>query len=746
MTRASLFAAAILAFLPTPATPAPPPVREVSVSARLISNAAAIAPGTPFLVGIELTMGPGWHTYWKNGGDAGYATSVEWTLPEGFTVSELRWPVPHRYEDEGEIVSFGYEKKALLLAEVTPPEELSSESGEIVLRADTDWLQCRDLCTPGSALLVLRLPVEETARPATGRIADAFREGIARVPLSEASLPGLTVRPFQSVDAVVPGDSVRVAAVLSGLVSVASDEVEFFPGPSDELWFRDALIRWDGENLGVVIPVEVDLSAESGSTLILTGTLRIPTDAEPLLLDIALPVRIAASAHTPSPTPAAVFSGGGNLLGETRAASGQSLLRILLLAFLGGIILNVMPCVLPVVSLKILSFVSHAGEDPRKVFRLGLMFAAGILVSFFVFAMAVVAMQAAGEQVGWGFQFQNPVFVAVMTAVIFLFALSLFGVFEIVLPVSFGGGRERGAYADAFFNGVLATILATPCTAPMLGTALAFAFSQPPGVILLVFLVIGAGLAFPYVLLSSHPAWLRFLPRPGTWMETFKQFMGFILLATMVWLLSVYGALTGPSGMTWFLAFLVLLGFIAWLHGRFLGLASSTQRRLIVWGVSAMLLAWGYSGLLSGTMEPEDGAHTGGVEVTKGGIAWEPFSHEALDRAMADGRTVLIDFTADWCLTCKVNEKTVLADADVEAKLHEYNIVTLKGDWTRKDPVISEVLRRHNRSGVPFYAVYPAGRPEDVIVLPEVITRKIVLDSLEKAGPSRSGRSAEDAS
>jgi thiol:disulfide interchange protein DsbD len=335
-----------------------------------------------------------------------------------------------------------------------------------------------------------------------------------------------------------------------------------------------------------------------------------------------------------------------------------------------------------------------------------------------------------------------------MLAVVFVFALSLLGVFEVILPIPveslffmkvLGGAssEHRSAYADSFFNGVLATALATPCTAPMLGPALGFAFAAPPATILAVFLTIGLGLALPYVLLSSHPGWLKFLPKPGAWMDTFKQVMGFVLLATTVWLLRVYGTQVGAKNLVWMLAFLLLLGFLAWFQGRFLDLAASTRKRVLIWGISLVVTVAGYQGFLAGNMEASGGAGNHEAEVSAGGIVWEPFTPAGLESAVAAGSTVFVDFTAEWCWTCKVNERTVLADSDVEERLKELGVVTLKGDWTSKDPTITEVLSRHGRRGVPFYAVYPAGRIDDVIVLPELITTQIVLESLDRAGPSR---------
>jgi thiol:disulfide interchange protein DsbD len=428
---------------------------------------------------------------------------------------------------------------------------------------------------------------------------------------------------------------------------------------------------------------------------------------------------------------------------EPKEAS-PGLLRFLLFAFLGGILLNAMPCVLPVVSLKILSLVSHANEERGKLARLGLSLAAGVMVSFLALAGVVIAMQSAGEHVGWGFQFQSPGFVAGLAVVVFVFSLSLLGVYEIHLPVGGIGGAQRKAHADAFMNGVLTTVLATPCTAPMLGPAVGFAFTQSAGVIVAIFLAVGLGLMLPYLLLTLHPGWLRFVPKPGEWMVTFKQVMGLILLATLLWLVAVFGAQTGVTGVVRLLAFLFAIGVLAWAHGRFVTLSSTRAANATFWTIAAVVVVLCYHRVLREAIAAPPGI--GGLDrpppqlQASDGVTWDPFTRATLDSEVASGNTVFLDFTAEWCWTCKVNERTVLADKEVESLFLEYDVVTLKGDWTRRDPEITALLKEHGRAGVPFYAVYPAGNRDGVIVLPELINKKLVLDSLRKAGPSRAGR------
>ncbi len=760
--KSSLFPALLLLLLTAPALAGPgggePDLlggseHEEAVSARLLSDHAVLAPGTSFTLGVEISMDPGWHTYWENGGDAGLPTSVEWTLPEGFTASDIRWPTPHRYEEAGDVVTFGYGTRTMLLVDLTAPEELSGDRAEIGARVD--WLQCKDICIPGGAEVSVRLPVAAEAQPADDAVLARFEESRGQLPTAAGSLPNVALHPFQSLDAVPAGETAEVAVVLVGLDRATVDGAEYYPRPSDQLWLRDARFRQDGNALAVIMQAEVDAAVEPGSVVMLPAVVRLPRtgEAEDLLLTFEVPVTVADAGAAVVPTNAPVFAAAGPLLPKddaAAAANGPGLLRYFVLAFLGGIILNVMPCVLPVISLKILGFVSQADEHPGKIARLGLTFAGGVIVSFLVLAGAVIALQAAGEHIGWGFQFQNPGFVAALAIVVFVFSLSLLGVFEIGGLASLAGmgaaAAQRKEYADAFFHGILTTVLATPCTAPMLGAAVAFALSQPPFIIIAIFTTVAIGLALPYVLLSLNPGWLKYVPRPGVWMDTFKQAMGFLMLATLVWLLFVFGAQTGADGLTWLLGFLLLLGFFSWLHGRFLDLTSTTRRVVTIWILTLVGVGIGYRQMLHDHIFAEVPVGKGdamalseSVEVTEGGVRWEPFSVETLETAVSGGRTVFIDFTADWCWTCKVNEKTVLADSDVEEAFLRNEVLTLKGDWTRKDPEITEILQRHERAGVPFYAVYPAGNLSDVIVLPEIINKKLVLESLEAAGPSRSG-------
>lgn len=431
-----------------------------------------------------------------------------------------------------------------------------------------------------------------------------------------------------------------------------------------------------------------------------------------------------------------------------------SLLAYLGLAFIGGFILNFMPCVLPVISIKVLSFMQQAGDDPKRVFKLGMTFTAGIISSFLVLGGAVIAVQQAGQKVGWGFQFQYPVFLLAMAAIVLLFALSLFGLFYV--QVSAGQDKidalaSKEGFTGTFFKGVLATTLSTPCSAPFLGTALGFAFSQPPHVVLLIFATIAVGMSFPYVLLTAKPEWMKYLPKPGVWMEKFKESMGFLLLATVVWLVWVLGQQVGINAAMAAVGFLVALSFAVWLIGRFTDLTSTNRRKAIIYSFAVIVIGASYFAMLKPypellSMQPAQ-AVAGPASTQKSpyqvavntadALEWTPFSIEALNADLKKGKTVFLDFTADWCLTCKVNETTVIATRPVIDKLHELKVVTMRADWTRQDPQISQLLQKFGRSGVPLYVIFPAGRPKEPIVLPEVITADLVIQKLQEAGPSK---------
>ena len=404
---------------------------------------------------------------------------------------------------------------------------------------------------------------------------------------------------------------------------------------------------------------------------------------------------------------------------------------MLLFAFLGGIILNVMPCVLPVLSIKVMSVIKQSDMTHAEIRHHGIAYTVGILASFLAMATFVAILKSSGEAVGWGFQFQSPVFVGVLAAIVFVFGLSMLDVFLINVPTSKAvheaGGKE--GLRGSFFNGIFATVLATPCTAPFLGTAVGFAFTQPIWITFFIFIAIAFGLAFPFLLLAFVPAWTRFMPKPGAWMETFKSVMAFLLMATVVWLLDVIGKQVGTAGMTQMIAYLGLLAFASWLYGRFGNITRRTRTRVLASLVAATIALGGGVTLLR--FDPP--AMASEMAVKKGGIQWERWSEKTAAALLDDGKTVFIDFTAAWCWTCKVNEKAVIETKEVKDTIARHGIVPLKGDFTNRDPEISAFLNRHGKAGVPVYAIIGPKTGGKAVILPEVLTREILIGALDKA-------------
>ncbi len=664
------------------------------VKAQLLADTSAIVPGKAFEVGLLIDMAEGWHTYWENPGDAGLPTRIEWTLPEGFVAGPIQWPAPKRIIEPGDIHAFGYKGQILLLTSITPPATISES--EVRLAATASWLVCEEICIPGSAEVELTLSVNADAIPANSEL---FEKYLQLLPLASAPPYSLTWQ--EAADSV--------SLTVGGVPSTATLELFVTSGggihPKVSRSGEEAVFTLDSKP-----PVRALLVSEEDGNIrswVIESAPQAPQSA--------------ADASVPTAT----------------KPEQPGLLLALLYGFIGGLILNLMPCVLPVISLKIFGFIRQAGDAPAKIFRHGLAFTAGIFAWFLGLGLVVLAIKAAGGQATWAFQFQNPWFNLVISVVVFVFALNLFGVFEVVLPgraaqaIDDTGGGE--GYLPSFFQGVFATLLATPCTAPFLGTALGFAFSQPPAIILVMFASVAAGMAAPYLILSAQPAWLKVLPKPGAWMERLKQFMGFPLLATLIWLLFILGNQKGLEAVIWIAAFLLCLALALWLYGSFCGPVSKPRTRYI-----SLILALLIAGL--GTWHfgiKKFGASARSADSAqvqdKDGIPWVPFTQKALDELLADNKAVFLDFTADWCISCKFNERTAIDRPAVRAALTEAEITPMKADWTNSNPEITAALAEFGRVGVPFYILYPAGRANEPIILPEILTEQIVLDAIAKA-------------
>jgi thiol:disulfide interchange protein len=666
------------------------------VRAELLADTNAIVPSKPFTVGLLLRMAPGWHTYWKFSGDAGLPTELKWKLPPGWKVGDIQWPIPLKTIDPGDIETYGYENEVLLMQEITPPAKIDGLSAKPSTEAN--WLVCEKICIPGGATLQLNLPVASTSQPANTDVFARYRR------LLPQTLPGPNVA---RADWNRVGSDLRLK--ITGETLAKYPAVDFFPLPVQETILRHPAVQSRNNNEIV---------------------LRIPLESAPK--DLSSIAGLVVFAQRPNGDDRAAWQiTSAPALSASRPVPARGIFTFLLFGFLGGIILNLMPCVLPVISLKIFGFVQQAGQSRQKIFRSGIAFTIGIFAWFIALAVLLIALKGAGHDVTWGgFQFTNPYFVLALSVIVLVFALNLFGVFEVSLPQSVTRSllstSERKDLLGSFFQGVFATVLATPCTAPFLGTALGFAFTQSAAIILAMFIAIAAGMSAPYLLLSAQPAWLRFLPRPGPWMLHVKQFMGFLLLATLLFLLYVLGAQRGLEGAIWASCFLLVISVACWMKGAFVVPTASAVKRIVV--LVLMLL------LVSGS-----GVYFIGDKFQSAKIAsadsqlrgdWQPFTPERLQTELEQGRTVFVDFTAAWCLTCKFNEASVLEAQDVREAFQRHGIVKLKADWTNGDPVITKLLQQFGRPGVPLYVLYPA-KNEEPIVFPEVLTKGMILDKLE---------------
>jgi len=666
------------------------------VKAALLADTSAIAPGKPFTAGLLLRMAPGWHTYWKFSGDAGLPTEIKWNLPPGWKVGEIEWPIPLKTNDPGDIQTYGYQDEILLMQEITPPAKI--DISPVKLSAEANWLVCEKICIPGGANLDLELPTSAIADPKNTDLFARYRRLLPqKFPDSKTANASWSRA----------GSDLHLKLISENLANYPT--VDFYPLPQGNTVVGHPSVESRKANeITFRIPIESpdkNLSAMPG----LVVFSKFPNGNDRAAWQLGAPAIPAAQATQP---PRGIFT-------------------FLFFGFIGGLILNLMPCVLPVISLKIFGFVQQAGQSRQKIFRSGLAFTAGIFAWFIALALLLIALKAGGRDVTWGgFQFTNAYFVLGLSVIVLVFALNLFGVFEISLPQSMTRGllasSERNDNFGSFFQGVFATVLATPCTAPFLGTALGFAFTQSPIVILSMFVAIAAGMSAPYFLLSAQPAWLRFLPPPGPWMVHVKQFMGFLLLATLLFLLYVLGAQRGLDGAIWASCFLLIVAIVCWMKGAFIVPTASAGKRTFALLLMLLLL------LTSGVYFIGDKFQSAKIDLAASNAPgdWQPFTPERLQTERDQGHAVFVDFTAAWCLTCKFNEKSVLESAAVREAFQHHGVVKLKADWTNGDPVITKLLQQFGRPGVPLYVLYP-GKSEEPIVFPELLTQRILLDKLE---------------
>ncbi|MEK7882008.1 protein-disulfide reductase DsbD family protein [Methyloversatilis sp. NSM2] len=670
---------------------------EAQVSPRatvaLLSATDVAAPGQTLDLGLHFRFQPGWHIYWMNPGDAGQAPRIEVFAPAGSTLGEVSWPAPERHVD-GPITTFVHQGEVLLPFTVTLPPALA---GAAALSVKANWLVCKDICIPEEGVFRLELPV---GPPQTGSDAALFDAARAAMPTRSEwratvdaqgvlTLEGTGAGSLQSAD-FFPADWGRVVHGAAQTLNTAGDaaRIALTPGPDfDPAKALEGVLRVRGAD-GVERALWVATPGES--------PVRTPV------------LSLAAADALPPSGPASPVA----------APADEGLLWPLLFAFAGGLLLNLMPCVFPVLAIKALSFARMGGDRAAAVRLQSLAYCAGVVASFLLLAALLLAVRAAGSQAGWGFQFQSPVFVAAMATLLFGIGLNLSGVFDIGARLTSAGESlaSRGGLAGSFFTGVLAVVVATPCTAPFMGGAIAAALGAPAPVTVGIFVALGLGMALPYLLFAFFPAMAAHMPRPGAWMERLKQALAFPMYGAAAWLVWVLSQQSGADGVLHALAALLLVALAAWLFG----VAQRGAGRAWGWRSAAALAL--LAGLLALGRTPEPAA-AAVAQAAEGA-----YSVQRLADLRAAGRPVFVNMTAAWCVTCLMNEKVALSTDAVQRAFADRGVVYLKGDWTRADPDITRFLQSHGRDGVPLYVYYAPGR--EGIVLPQILTPQIVLDHI----------------
>jgi thiol:disulfide interchange protein/DsbC/DsbD-like thiol-disulfide interchange protein len=690
----------------------------------LLLDRDAVRPGETLHVGLLLEIDRHWHVYWRNPGQSGAAPQLHWKL-DGADVGPVAWPFPEVFrQNDGFITTYGYSDRVLL---ASPAVFRAGTEGAVEVRLDADVLVCEIQCIPGEFHLSRPVRVAADAPDSPTSDFETFERFAARVP-KPAGDAAVGLEALYSQSAIRPRDAFRAALAVRELAPATHAlEDAFVPDRVDGI----EVLATGGQRPpflagGFLVTLKGSAPADaSHGDSRLRGVLGVTRGGAPEFVEVDLPLpRAAAGAavttlDTPwlEPAPAASDSSGG----------GVSLARAIALALLGGLVLNAMPCVLPVLAIKVFGLAELAQHGRAEILRHGFAYTVGVLASMAALAAVVVGLRAAGTSVGWGFQFQEPLFIAAIAAVLVVFALSLFGVFEFRLDASglASAGAEATGARRSFFEGLLAVVLATPCTAPFVGTAVGFAFASSTATIFAIFLAIGLGLAAPFLAVCAVPAWARLVPRSGPWMLQVRAALGFALLGTVVWLVSILGRSAGADAQVALLAYLCALAAGMWIFGALQRLERVSPARIA--GIA--LLALGLLGLRALPVSESPPAPPELASTSEG----HRFSAADVEAARARGAPVFVYFTADWCLTCKVNEHAVLENARVRSELERRGFEIFKGDWTRRDEAIRQELARFGKAGVPLYLVYgPSGRP---IVLPELLTVDLFIDALERAAP-----------
>lgn len=674
------------------------------IQVSLLSEQEAIQPGVPFWVALKISVAEGWHTYWRNPGDTGIACSIEWFLPEGFKVGECQWPAPERFT-EGPLTYFGYKGEFALLAQVTPPKHFKPAPSETVqIGATLRWVACnQENCLPGDSEPSLTLSLSKKEGSVEKQQHAFFEAARARLPQGDWQISAKRTEP-----GVIHLNIASPKTAPSSLVGA-----DFFPEHSKGVDYH-----------------YLPLLASTANGNYQMRILESPGHAAPLEA-----LRGVAILHTSDDSQSQVVVDVPILhaLAKPNYEHTEGLLLTLFLAFLGGVLLNLMPCVLPVISIKVLHLVKMAGSSRRLTLLNGLAFTLGILLSFWVLTALILVLQAYGRSVGWGFQLQESWFVGGLAAILLIFGLNLFGLFEFgTLFASWAGQKENKVarhnqgFTAAFFSGILATTMAAPCTGPFLGSAVGVAVTLPPLAAFAIFTFIGLGMSLPYFLLTAFPSLLNWVPRPGPWMIYFKQFLGFLILSTVLWLTWVFASQTGTVGLFTLLAAFFVIALACWIYGNGASPHRSKRTQLVSTLCSALLLLMGGAMTLTAARN----VSTVALKEVADENGWISFSHAQFQKARAAGKPIFIDFTAKWCLICQANHYVLEVD-QVRQKFEEAGVVKLEADWTRSDPIITEELRKHGRNGVPLYLLY-LPKQEKPLILPQLLTPEIVLKHLSQ--------------
>lgn len=691
---------------------------------QLISDQTSITPGSSFTLGVHFKPEPGWHIYWKNPGDSGLAPKFAWQSTGGVSVDAPLWPYPERIE-VGPLVNYGYEE--VLIPFPARFSQSPSDASSVTVTLSTQWLVCKDECVPGEAELHTTLPVfNKPGEPS--RYESLFARTVQQIP---TNLDRVSIAVEEQQDQIV--------------IALIPLEPRFFP--SNVIFFPE-----DPRIISNATPQEVALEG---------GALRITLKRDPNVRSTIPRVRgvlYSKQGWTESGQPKAILIDTNPDTTRSTAPTSSSpptpaqslqppigLLSALFLALLGGLFLNIMPCVFPVLSIKVLSFIEQAAHDESKIRKHGLSFAAGAIVSFWAFAATLLALRASGEELGWGFQLQSPLFVATM--IFTLLFLALLFLSDVSLGASIqrlaGSARLPTSYVGSFLNGALATAVATPCTGPFMGSALAATLTLPASLSFLIFTMLGVGMSFPYVVIAYRPQLLHKLPKPGAWMESFKQLMAFPLFASIIWLIRVFARQMSIDGLELSLLSDLLWGALLIAFGFWLALqARSTSRKSLQRAVIALALILCAMGIALGIPSSAQvegtrsraciASESSTPEPDSHGLIWEPYSEKRLASLLAEKRSVYLDFTAEWCITCQVNERVVFGSAEVRGMIMQKNVALMRGDWTSKSPTITAALRRYGRNGVPLNVLIKNGDMNAPVILPNLLTPGLVLAELEK--------------